>query len=135
MSVIRLRRTLGYVRTILNIIWLFFAGIELWLAYVLVGALACVTIIGIPAGIACFRIANYAVWPFGREVVDDPHAGGWSCLGNILWIPLGIILAIAHVVTAIPLALTIIGIPLAWANLKLIPVSLMPMGKRIIETH
>ncbi|WP_062381381.1 YccF domain-containing protein [Demequina pelophila] len=123
------------MRTLLNIIWFFLAGIELWIAYILVGLLACVTIIGIPAGVACFRIGNYAIWPFGREVVDDPGAGGWSLLGNILWLPFGAILSIAHVITAIPLALTIIGLPLAWANIKLIPVSMFPLGKRIVESH
>ncbi|WP_062518578.1 YccF domain-containing protein [Demequina gelatinilytica] len=123
------------MRTILNIIWFFFAGIGLWFSYILVGLLACLTIIGIPAGIACFRIGNYAVWPFGREVVADPNAGGWSLLGNILWIPFGLILSIAHVVTAFTLAITIIGIPLAWANLKLIPVSMMPMGKIIVDSR
>ena len=123
------------MRTLLNIIWFFFAGISLWVSYAIVSAIACLTIIGIPAGIACFRIANYAIWPFGREVVRAPDAGGWSVLGNILWIPLGLILAVAHVLTAIPLALTIIGIPMAWANLKLIPVSLTPMGRIVVETH
>ncbi len=123
------------MRTLLNIIWLFFAGIGLWISYILVVILACITIIGIPAGIACFRIGNYAVWPFGREVVRAPDAGGWTVLGNILWIPFGIILSIAHVLTAIPLAITIIGIPMAWANIKLIPVSLTPMGRIVVESH
>ncbi|WP_062522047.1 YccF domain-containing protein [Demequina silvatica] len=123
------------MRTLLNIIWFFFAGIALWVSYAIVGVIAFITIIGIPAGIACFRIANYAIWPFGREVVRDPNAGAWTVVGNILWIPLGLILVIAHVFTAITLAITIIGIPMAWANLKLIPISLTPMGRIIVETH
>ncbi len=123
------------MRTLLNIIWFFFAGIGLWLSYAFVGVIACLTIIGIPAGIACFRIANYAIWPFGREVVRSADAGAWSVIGNILWIPLGLILVIAHIVTAFGLAITIIGIPMAWANLKLIPISLTPMGRIIVETH
>ncbi|WP_062316895.1 YccF domain-containing protein [Demequina maris] len=123
------------MRTLLNIIWFFFAGIGLWVSYAIVGVIAFITIIGIPAGIACFRIANYAIWPFGREVVRDADAGAWTVVGNILWIPLGLILAIAHVVTAFTLAITIIGIPMAWANLKLIPISLTPMGRIVVETH
>ncbi len=123
------------MRTLLNISWFFFAGIGLWLSYAAVGILAFITVIGIPAGIACFRIANYAIWPFGREVVRDPQAGAWTVIGNILWIPLGLILVIAHVVTAVTLAITIIGIPMAWANLKLIPISLTPMGRMVVETH
>ncbi|MDN4484406.1 YccF domain-containing protein [Demequina lignilytica] len=123
------------MRTLLNIIWFFFAGIGLWISYAAVGVIAFITIIGIPAGIACFRIGNYSIWPFGREVVRDPDAGAWTVVGNILWIPLGLILAIAHVVTAVTLAITIIGIPMAWANLKLIPISLTPMGRIVVETH
>ncbi len=84
----------------------------------------------IPFGIASFRIAGYALWPFGRTVVDKPTAGAWSTIGNVIWVLVaGIWLAIGHVVTAIPLFVSIIGIPLGIANLKMIPVSLLPLGR------
>jgi uncharacterized membrane protein YccF (DUF307 family) len=126
----------GSVKTILNIIWLVFGGLWLALGYFLAGIVCCALIITIPWGIASFRIAGYALWPFGRTVVDKPGGTGLaSTLGNVVWILVaGIWIAIGHVATAIAMALTIIGIPLAIANIKLIPVSLMPLGKQIVPT-
>jgi uncharacterized membrane protein YccF (DUF307 family) len=124
------------MRTLLNVIWLVFAGIWLALAYALAGIICCVLIITIPFGIAAFRIAAYALWPFGRTVVRDPDAGVLSLAGNVIWfVVAGIWLAIGHVLTSIPLFLSIIGIPLAIANLKLIPVSLLPLGARIVDVN
>ena len=123
------------VRTVLNIIWLLLCGIWMALGYVIAGVICCVLIITIPFGIASFRIANYALWPFGRSVVKRTGAGAPSVIGNIVWIIFaGWWLAIEHVVTAIALAVTIIGIPLAIANLKLIPVSLLPLGREIVDS-
>ncbi|MDO5701533.1 MAG: YccF domain-containing protein [Bowdeniella nasicola] len=121
------------MRTLLNIIWLIFGGLWLALAYVLFGLVACVFIITIPAGIASFRMASYAFWPFGRTVVADPMAGSMSALSNIIWfLVAGLWLAIGHVTTALAQAVTIVGIPLAIANLKMIPVTCVPFGKRIV---
>ena len=123
------------VRTLLNIIWLVFAGFWLALGYVAAGIICFVLIVTIPFGIASFRIAGYALWPFGRTVVDRPTAGVVSAVGNVIWVIVaGIWLAIGHVVTAIPLFVSIIGIPMGIANLKLIPVSLLPLGKEIVPT-
>lgn len=123
------------MRFVLNVIWLVLSGFWLWLLYLLAGVLACLTIIGIPFGIASFRIGSYALWPFGRTIVPDPHAGLASLTGNVLWVVFfGWWLALGHVVTAIAEAVTIIGIPLAIANLKLIPVSLVPLGKQIVPS-
>src|SRR5262245_44446542 len=117
------------MRLILNIIWLVFGGLWLALGY-LVAALICfVLIITIPFGFAALRIASYALWPFGRTIIDKPGA----LIGNVIWVILfGLWLAIGHVITALAMAITIIGIPLALANLKLIPVSLVPLGKEIV---
>jgi uncharacterized membrane protein YccF (DUF307 family) len=121
------------VRTVLNIIWFVFSGIWLWIAYTLAGIICCLLIITIPWGIASFRMANYAVWPFGREVVSKPRAGVLSFLGNVIWvIAAGWWLALTHIVTGLALCVTIIGIPMGIANFKLIPVSLMPLGKQIV---
>ncbi|MEV4563694.1 YccF domain-containing protein [Nonomuraea sp. NPDC049419] len=122
------------MRTILNVIWLVFAGLWLALGYVAAGIICCILIVTIPFGIASFRIAAYALWPFGRTVVRDPDAGVFSTIGNVIWLIFaGIWLAIGHVVTSIPLFISIIGIPLGVANIKLIPVSLLPLGARIVD--
>ena len=122
------------MNTLLNIIWLVLSGFWLFLGYVIAGVVMCVLIVTIPWGIASFRIARYALWPFGREVVTKPTSGVWSFLGNTVWIILaGWWLALAHVVTAILLCITIIGIPLGIANFKMVPISLLPLGKEIIS--
>lgn len=123
------------MRTLLNIIWLLFAGLELFIAYVFFGVIACVFIITIPAGVACFRMAGYVVWPFGRVVVDKPGAGVGSALMNIVWfLVAGLWLSIGHLLTAAAQAITIVGIPLAIANVKLIPVTCFPFGKQVVES-
>ncbi|HXD25270.1 MAG TPA: YccF domain-containing protein, partial [Propionibacteriaceae bacterium] len=100
----------------------------------LAGIICCVLIITIPWGIASFRMANYAAWPFGRELIDKPNAGIFSFLGNVIWVIVaGWWLALTHIATGILLCITIIGIPLAIANFKLIEVSLMPLGKHIVR--
>ena len=123
------------MRTILNIIWLILAGWALFLGYVLAGILLCIPIITIPWAIASFRIAGYAIWPFGREVVSRPTAGVGSFLGNVIWVILaGWWLAIGHIVSGVALCITIIGIPMGIADFKLVPVSLMPLGKEIVKS-
>lgn len=122
------------MRLILNVIWLILAGFWMAVGYAVAGLICCILIITIPWGIASFRIANYALWPFGREVVEKPGAGTGSLLGNVIWIIVaGIWLAIGHIVTGIALCVTIIGIPLGLANFKLVKVSLVPLGKEIVE--
>jgi len=121
------------MRLILNLIWLLFGGLWLALGYLLAAAVCFVLIVTIPFGFAAARIALFALWPFGRTIVDKPGPRPGALLGNVLWLVLcGLWLAIGHIVTAAAMAITIIGIPLALANLKLIPVSLMPLGKEIV---
>jgi len=125
----------GRVKALLNIIWLLFGGIWLALGYVVAGIVCCVLIVTIPFGIASFRMASYALWPFGRTIVDRPTAGAMSTIGNVIWILVaGWWLVIGHLTTALAQAITIVGIPLAIANLKMIPVSLVPLGKEIVPT-
>src|SRR5215475_12342749 len=121
------------VRVILNVIWLVLAGLWMAIAYALVGLVACILIITIPFGIAAFRIANFVLWPFGRTTVPRKDAGVGSLIGNIIWIILfGWELALMHLISGIALCITIIGIPLGLANFKLIPISLLPLGVRIV---
>ncbi|MGX5693614.1 YccF domain-containing protein [Dermacoccus sp. 147Ba] len=121
------------MKTLLNIIWFVLAGFWLWIAYAVAALVMCILIVTIPFGIASFRIANFAAWPFGRTYIDKPTAGAASMIGNVIWFVLaGLWIALAHIGTAIALAVTIIGIPLAWANLKMIPLALFPLGKEIV---
>ncbi|WP_421844243.1 YccF domain-containing protein [Mycobacterium sp.] len=123
------------MRLILNVIWLVFGGLWLALGYLIAALVSFVLIITIPFGFAALRIASYALWPFGRTIVEKPNAGTGALIGNVIWVLLfGIWLAIGHLVSAAAMAITIIGIPLALANLKLIPVSLVPLGKDIVPT-
>lgn len=123
------------MRTLLNIVWLLFSGLWLAIGYALAGILCCILIVTIPFGIASFRVAGYVLWPFGRTVVDKPSGGGMTLLGNVIWLIFaGIWIAIAHVGTAIALCCTIIGIPLAIPNIKMIPLALMPLGKEIVDS-
>lgn len=123
------------VKTLLNIIWLIFAGFWLALGYIFFGIIACILVVTLPAGVACFRIANYVLWPFGREVVPAPGAGAMSGISNVIWfLVAGVWLAIGHITTALAQAITIIGIPLAIANIKMIPVTCFPFGKQIVSS-
>jgi uncharacterized membrane protein YccF (DUF307 family) len=120
---------------LLNLIWLVFAGIWLFITYVLAAILCFVFIITIPFGIASLRIAFYALWPFGRTVVRKPGAGAGSVIVNVLWFLLGgWYLTLMHIVTGVLLCLSVIGIPLGLGNFKMIRVSLMPFGHEIVST-
>ena len=124
------------MRTLLNIIWVITGGIWLSLGYFFFGLLACVLVVTIPAGVASFRMANYALWPFGRTVVEKPGAGAMSGLSNVMWCCVaGLWLAAGHIATAAAQAVTIIGIPLAIANVKMIPVTCFPFGKEIVSSR
>jgi uncharacterized membrane protein YccF (DUF307 family) len=121
------------MRLILNVIWLVLCGFWMAIAYALAGLVCFVLIITIPFGIAAFRIAAYVLWPFGRTAEVRREAGAGSLIGNVLWILLfGWWLAVAHLTTGVALCLTIIGIPLGLANFKIIPITLMPLGVRIV---
>ena len=121
--------------TLLNIIWLVFSGLWLFLGYMLAALIMFVLIVTIPWGIAAARIGVYALWPFGKTVIETPSAGVASLLGNAVWVLLaGWWIALGHIVSGIALSITIIGIPFGIANFKLIPVALMPLGKQIVDT-
>jgi uncharacterized membrane protein YccF (DUF307 family) len=120
--------------TLLNVIWLVFSGFWLFLGYMLAAVIMFVLIITIPWGIAAARIGFYALWPFGKTVVDKPNAGVGSFLGNVVWVIVaGFWIALGHLFSGIALCITIIGIPFGIANFKLIPVALMPLGKQIVD--
>jgi uncharacterized membrane protein YccF (DUF307 family) len=122
------------MRVLLNLIWLVFGGAVMALAYAIVALVMFVLIITIPFGIASARIALFCLWPFGRTIVRRPDAGAGSVIGNIIWFVLaGWWLALGHVITGVLMCLTIIGIPLGLANFKLIPISLTPFGREVVD--
>lgn len=123
------------MRLVLNLIWLVLAGVWLALSYVLAGVLLCITVIGIPFGVQGFKLAGYALWPFGRALVPSAtRSKGLSIVGNVLWFVLaGWWLALEHLVVGILLCLTIIGIPLGVASFKMAGAALVPFGKEIVD--
>ncbi|MFO6449492.1 YccF domain-containing protein [Corynebacterium amycolatum] len=128
------------MKTLLNIIWLLFGGLWLALGYIFFGILACILIVTIPAGVASFRMASYALWPFGRSVVERSGRGAVGAVSagvmNVIWFLIaGLWLAIGHIMTAAAQAVTIVGIPLAVANVKMIPVTCFPFGKEIVKGY
>jgi uncharacterized membrane protein YccF (DUF307 family) len=116
-----------------NILWLIFGGLLSGLGYILGGLLMCLTIVGIPFGIQSMKLGVATFAPFGKRVVEDPGANGaLQILLNIVWLILfGWEIALAHLVHAGILAITIIGIPFALQHLKLVPVALLPLGRSL----
>jgi uncharacterized membrane protein YccF (DUF307 family) len=128
-------------RLLLNILWIIFGGFWMAAGWVVAGVIIALTIVGLPWARSAFNIALYAFLPFGHKAVsraewngrEDLGTGPLGTLGNILWLILaGWWLALAHLITAIALAVTLIGIPFAWAHLKLAGLALWPVGKIIV---
>lgn len=115
-----------------NIIWFIFGGLIGALTWCLAGILWCITIIGIPIGLQCFKFATLSIAPFGKDVVY--HTTGVNLIVNILWLILsGVPLALGHLISAGLLCLTIVGIPFAFQSLKLARLALMPFGAEIVS--
>lgn len=122
------------MRTLGNILWFILAGWWLAVLYAIAGVIACVLIITIPFGIASFRLAGYALWPFGRRVVVSRGAGVMSVIGNVLWVVLlGWELFLAHLVAGLLLCITVVGIPLGVASFKMAVLALIPLGTRVVD--
>jgi uncharacterized membrane protein YccF (DUF307 family) len=127
---------------LLNVLWILAGGIWMALAWLIAGVIMAITIIGIPWARAAFTIASYTLLPFGRVAVsreevmgrEDLGTGPLGTLGNLVWLLLaGWWLALGHLLVALALAITLIGIPFAWAHLKLVPISLWPIGKVVLD--
>jgi uncharacterized membrane protein YccF (DUF307 family) len=129
------------VSIFLNVLWILLGGLWMAFGWVIAGIIMAITIIGLPWAKAAFTIAGYTLLPFGQKAVSretltgrpDIGTGPLGLIGNLIWFLLaGWWLALAHVVTAVILAVTIIGIPFAWAHLKLAGLALWPIGKEIV---
>jgi uncharacterized membrane protein YccF (DUF307 family) len=130
------------VSLLLNVLWMIFGGLWMAAGWLFAALIMAISIIGLPWARAAFNIASYALLPFGRKAVsraeflgtEDIGTGPFGLLGNIVWLVFaGWWLALGHLITAILLAITIIGIPFAWAHLKLAGIALWPIGKMIVE--
>ena len=122
------------MRTLLNIIWLIFGGLWLALGYFFLGLLACIFIITIPWAFGALRMANYALWPFGRAVVPKQDKIPGTCIANVLWfVVAGLWIALAHAIVGVVLCITIIGIPWGIGSFQMIPIALAPLGKEIVD--
>lgn len=118
-----------------NILWIVLAGGWITcLEYLFAGLVLCLTIIGIPFGLQCFKMAELALTPFGRQIIPDPESpDGVNVIMNLLWFVFaGLWIALSHVVLAICCAITIIGIPFALQHLKLAVLGVWPFGKKIV---
>ncbi|MEO8770091.1 MAG: YccF domain-containing protein [Ferruginibacter sp.] len=118
-----------------NIIWLIFGGFFAALGYFFGGIILCITVVGLPWGLQCFKIAFFVLSPFGKKVVSDTgNTGCFSILFNIIWIICGgFYTAIMHIIMGVLLSVTVIGIPWGRQHFKLIELSIMPFGKRIVS--
>ena len=118
-----------------NLIWLLFGGFFSAIGYVIGGFVLCFTIVGIPFGLQCFKLAEFMLWPFGRKVVNSNSSGG--CLqtfANIIWLLFGgIWIAVCHFIFGLLLCITIIGLPFGRKHFQMIELSLMPFGKKIVN--
>lgn len=124
------------MRFVLNLLWLFLGGFVIFAEYVLGGLILCLTVVGIPWGLQCFKLAGLGLWPFGREVRDAPSAGAVGGLLrlvlNLIWLVVaGIWIFLTHLALALSLAITIIGIPFALQHLKFSLIALAPFGKDV----
>jgi uncharacterized membrane protein YccF (DUF307 family) len=129
---------------VLNLLWIVFGGWWMALGWLIAAVIMAITIIGLPWTRAAFNIAVYTLLPFGQKAVSraeyygnhDVGTGPLGLIGNIVWLVLaGWWLALGHLVTAILLAVTIVGIPFAWAHLKLAGIALWPIGKIIVPAE
>ncbi len=129
---------------VLNVIWVLLGGFVMAIAWFFVGLLAAISLVGLPWARACFNIALFSLWPFGREAVprhlltgrEDIGTGPLGLVGNVIWLVLfGVWLAIGHLVAAVACGITIIGIPFAFQHVKLAGISLMPIGLAVVDTR
>jgi uncharacterized membrane protein YccF (DUF307 family) len=121
------------LRFVANVVWLVFAGLPLALGYAIAGVIAFILIVTIPFGIASFRLASYTLWPFGRAVVDRQEAGAASVIGNVIWfVVAGWWLALGHLVSAVALFVSIIGIPFGIVSAKMAVLAVFPLGKQVV---
>jgi uncharacterized membrane protein YccF (DUF307 family) len=124
------------MKLLLNLLWIVLGGFVIWLEYLLGGLLLCLTIVGIPFGVQCFKIAGLALMPFGKDITEQKGSGSIGCVLNVFWLVVaGVWIFLSHLALGLSLAVTIIGIPFALQHLKLAFLALAPFGQRVRETR
>lgn len=123
------------MRLLLNLLWIVFGGgFLICIEYLLGGLLLCLTVVGIPFGLQCFKLAGLGLLPFGRDIIDEPGGSTIGCVLNVFWIVFaGVWIFLTHIGLALSLAVTLIGIPFAIQHVKLALLALAPFGKRVRE--
>lgn len=123
------------MKTIGNILWLIFGGVWLALGWLFWAVLFAITIIGLPFAVQCLKLAQFSLWPFGREARPDPNATKLGVIGAVLWIIPGVLMFLSYILSGAVLCLTVIGIPFGLQVFKLAGLALAPFGKKIVKTH
>jgi len=135
---------MSILRLIFNVAWFLTGGVIMSLLWVLAGIIACISIVGIPFARSCFVIAQFALWPFGRDIEnreyvthrEDIGTGSLGVIGNVIWfIFFGFWLSLGHLLHAVACFITIIGIPFGVAHLKLAMLSFAPIGQTIVRVR
>jgi uncharacterized membrane protein YccF (DUF307 family) len=122
------------MRILLNLLWIIFGGLLSALGWVITGLLWCITVVGIPVGLQCFKLASVSLNPFGKEIIN--HGGAGSVLLNILWLIFGgLELALGNAITGLILCITIVGIPFGLQFFKIAKVALTPFGAEVVREH
>ncbi|MGN6696438.1 MAG: YccF domain-containing protein [Aquihabitans sp.] len=122
------------MKTIGNILWLVLGGFWLALGWLFWAALLAITIIGIPFAVQCLKLAQFSLWPFGREARPDPNASSLGIVGAVLWFIPGLLMCLSYICSGIILCITLIGIPFGIQSFKLAGLALAPFGKKIVKT-
>jgi len=120
------------MKTLANILWVVISGIWTAILWLLVAALLAVTVVGLPFARQCLKFAQFTLWPFGRTAIKSPNASPLGLLGNLLWLPFGLLLAATHVLAGVLLCCTVIGIPFGVQDFKFAGLALSPFGREIV---
>lgn len=122
------------MKTIGNILWFVLAGVWLAFGWLCWAALFAITVVGLPFAIQCLKLAQFSLWPFGREAVPDRSASKLGIIGAVLWFIPGVFMCISYILSGVVLCLTVIGIPFGLQAFKLSGLALAPFGKKIVKS-
>ena len=120
------------MKTLANILWFVLCGIWSAIMWLLAAALLAITVVGLPFARQCLKLAQFTLWPFGRTAIKSPNASPLGLLGNLLWLPFGLLLAFNYVVSGLALCITVIGIPFGVQSFKFAGLALTPFGREIV---
>lgn len=123
------------MKTVGNIIWFVFAGFWLALGWLFWAGLLAITIVGLPFALQCLKLAQFSLWPFGREARRDPNAPKLRVIGAVLWIIPGVLMFLSYILSGVVMCLTVIGIPFGIQAFKLAGLGLAPFGKKIVKAN